>query len=426
MFLEKLSVRNLRSLGSAELDFIANDDEERVRKWSLLVGENGTGKSTILKAIALILAGSDELPFLLGDPQSWVRQGTKEAVITARLRTADWGARDVELVIGAEDHPREVYNRNEQTLAALDSAIRNASQNYFVVGYGPYRRVADSPTLIPESPSRPARAQSVMTLFDRNAVVNPLPAWAMSVHYELGDEGLEIVRDALDTLLPGVAFQEIDRRSKTLLFRTADGVVPLEQLSDGYQNVAVWIGDLLYRVNSAFAHRKRPLEARGLLLIDEVDAHLHPAWQRQLRQFLDTKLPNFQIVATTHSALTLQQAHEGDATVLSRDESRVVRAKPFPGDPSKLRLHQLYDLAFRIGSLDSWEIEQAKDVYRTLHEKDQGGGLSLDEQARLKAAADTLEAVPDEPADGMGNPVMDAFLRKVDDLTSSLQGQIRP
>lgn len=423
MFLESLTIRDLRSLSSVDLDFSAPDQDEGIRKWSLLVGENGTGKSSILKAIALVLAGSECLPFLLGQPRSWVRQGASRAVIRATLRTAAGETRDVELAIGAKDTPSDIYRQNSETLARLDDAVRHAQQNYFVVGYGPYRRVGDAGSVIQESSSRPHRAQSVQTLFDRNAVVNPLTSWAVSLHYERGDEGLAIVRDALDTLLPGVSFDSIDRATRTLMFRTADGIIPLEELSDGYQNVAVWIGDLLYRVTSAFAHFKRPLEARGLLLIDEVDAHLHPAWQRRLREFLNNKLPNFQIVATTHSALTLQQAHEGDATVLSREPDGQVKAAGFPGDPSKLRLHQLYDLAFKITSLDSWEIEQAKDVYRALADRPEGD-LAESERVEFANAKQTLEQLPPGRDDALGNPVLEEFFRKVDFVTTSLKQSI--
>ncbi|MFC7737587.1 AAA family ATPase [Roseomonas sp. GCM10028921] len=419
MFLKSLKIRDLRSLPSVDLEFSTLDDEREIRKWSLLVGENGTGKSTILKSIALVLAGSECIPFLLGQPKAWVRQGAHRAVIGATLRTAAGETREVELVIRADDEPSDTYKRNSETLSRLDDAVRHAQQNYFVVGYGPYRRVGDTGSMIQESSLRPQRAQSVQTLFDRNAVVNPLSSWAISLHYERGDEGLEIVREALDALLPGVSFNTIDRKTRTLLFRTADGTFPLEDLSDGYQNIAVWIGDLLYRVTSAFAHFKRPLEARGLLLIDEVDAHLHPAWQRRLREFLNNKLPNFQIVATTHSALTLQQAHEGDATVLSRNSDGEVRAADFPGDPSKLRLHQLYDLAFRITSLDSWEIEQAKDVYRALANRPEED-MAADERVEFAIAKQTLEQLPTSRDDALGNPVLQEFFRKMDDVTAAL------
>jgi len=76
MFLKSLTIENCRSLAMVDLDFASYGTSDNVRKWSMLVGENGTGKSTILKAIALLLGGSDALPHLLGSARSWVPQGS--------------------------------------------------------------------------------------------------------------------------------------------------------------------------------------------------------------------------------------------------------------------------------------------------------------------------------------------------------------
>ena len=67
--------------------------------------------------------------------------------------------------------------------------------------------------------------------------------------------------------------------------------------------VAAWIGDLLYRITETFEDYRAPLEARGLLLVDEIGLHLHPSWQRQLLDYISRKLPNFQRVVTTHSPM---------------------------------------------------------------------------------------------------------------------------
>lgn len=98
-----------------------------------------------------------------------------------------------------------------------------------------------------------------------------------------------------------------------MIFKTPEGEVPLDDLSDGYQNVAVWVGDLLYRITSTFGDYKSPLKARGVLLIDEIDLHLHTKWQRSLLSFLKNKLPNFQLIVTTHSPMVAQQADDGDS-----------------------------------------------------------------------------------------------------------------
>lgn len=422
MFLERIFIENIRSIGSAGFDFTSTGSEQSMRKWSLVVGDNGSGKSTALKAVALVLAGSDGLPHVIGEPRSWVRRGEKTGRILASVRTAEWKERQFELVIGVGDLPSDVLKRNAEGLSRLDDALRHAAQNYFVVGYGPYRRLSP-PSIAATSSRLPVRAQSLITLFDKDAAMTPLASWAMGLEYRRGADGLGIVRDAMNALLPDIQFEHIDKESGTLLFSTPDGPLPLEQLSDGYQNVAAWIGDVLTRVTDSFAHHSNPLHARGLLLIDEVDAHLHPTWQRRLRDFLDTTLPNFQIVATTHSALTLQQSHEGEAVILKRTPAGDVSARPFPGDPSKLRLHQIYDLAFGITSLDSWEIEQSKQQYRELTKR-RVETLSVEETQTLETLRRTLQGLPDDPSPALGNESLDQFFRKFEQATETISNQI--
>src|SRR5262249_33697602 len=100
------------------------------------------------------------------------------------------------------------------------------------------------------------------------------------------------------------------------------------------------------------------------------------------------------------------------------DTNRLVQATEFPGDPSKLRLHQLYDLAFRISSLDSWEIEQSKEKYRELSSK--GEALTGSERAELMEVQAKLEAIPAERADSLGNETLDKYFSTLEDLTRSL------
>ena len=121
-------------------------------------------------------------------------------------------------------------------------------------------------------------------------------------------------------LLPGVEFLRIDKKQGELIFSTPDGKVPMVRLSDGYQTTAAWCGDLLYRITRAYGNYKNPLAARGLLLLDEIDLHLHPLWQRELMSYLEEKFTNFQIVATSHSPMTVQQAGPGELFVMRRPD----------------------------------------------------------------------------------------------------------
>lgn len=217
----------------------------------------------------------------------------------------------------------------------------------------------------------------------------------MDMEYRRSTAGLEIVRNALADLLPGITLSRIDRDTRQLLFATQDGELPLDQLSDGYQNMAAWCGDLLYRITTTYHDYKRPLSARGLLLIDEIDLHLHPVWQRVLQHILDSKLPNFQLLCTTHSPLTAQQAGEGELYFLRREGATgPARLAAYAGVPNKLLTHQaLLSPAFGLASMNSKAVEDLRGEYQSLQEAE--GSLSRTQKTRLNRLRDVLSDVPD-------------------------------
>lgn len=395
MFLRKLILQNVRSIEQLEIPF--TDLEGGTRKWTLLLGENGCGKSTVLRSISLLLAGSEALPELLGNPDTWIRLGRKDCTFHADLVTADNEERSVDFKLRRGIGLKEVFAENKEALDLLDRAIAHSARNYFTIGYGVSRRLSAENTHFSSSERfRHPRAQSVATMFSPDATLNPLESWAMDLDYRRKDEGLKIIKSALADLLPNVTFQNIDKEHKQLMFKTPDGLIPLSQLSDGYQNVAAWCGDLLYRITSIFADHKRPFHARGLLLIDELDLHLHPLWKRQLVDFLTEKLPNFQIIATTHSALTVHQAGEGELFMLRRDSPQSAPTlQQYEGAPRNLMLHQLLlSPIFGLTTVDSKPVEQMRKEYKSLQSKS-GKKKTSTEKKRLSALRQELQDLPD-------------------------------
>jgi hypothetical protein len=395
MFLKRLYLKNVRSLRELELLFTTPDD---IRKWTMLLGENGVGKSTVLRALALLLAGSEALPELIGEPSTWIHMGNPECLIQADIITAKKEARAIELRIHRNDKVKDVFERNKQTLDDIDKAIAHSARNYLTIGYGVSRRLSSDNSLSSKSSGgmRNVRAQSVATMFSSDATLNPLESWAMDLHYRRGRQGLEIVKKALTHLLPGVEFEGIDKDERKLIFRTPDGRIPLSLLSDGYQNVAAWCGDLLYRITEIYSNFKDPFSARGLLLIDELDLHLHPLWKRQLVNFLNEKLPNFQIIATTHSALTAHQTGAGELFVLRREHpDSPPSLYQYPGAAHNLMLHQLLlSPVFGLSTVDSKQVETLRSEYKNLRAKPKSK-LNTTEKTRLKELRDELENLPD-------------------------------
>ncbi len=382
MILESIEITNIRSIEHMTLDMTLPPEQgQGVRKWTLLLGENGTGKSTALKASGLVLAGSDSLPFVLGEPTAWIRNGQSEGSIRAVLQNAEHEQREVWLEFHKGMRRSDFVKHNISGLDALDAALSHTQRSYFTVGYGALRRLGGSEIGSPREGNEPHRARSLSTLFDNDAILNPLQAWAMGLEYRTGETGTKIIQQAMAGLLPETEFVGIDRKLGDLIFETPDGEVPLSRLSDGYQNVTAWIGDLLYRITEAFDDYDDPLSTRGLLLIDEIDAHLHPKWQRNLREFIDDKLPQFQIIGTTHSVLTAQQMEQDECLILTRDE-KGVHSREFPGAPADLRAHELLAIGFGVESLDSMRLQKQKETYRRIKRgelKAEDSGVRLDE-----------------------------------------------
>jgi DNA repair exonuclease SbcCD ATPase subunit len=95
MFLQRLTLSNVKSF--KELEIVLTQENGNTRAWTLILGENGTGKSTILKSAALLLAGSDALPELLVRPDDWIRLGASSCSLHADIVTAEGEERTVDL-----------------------------------------------------------------------------------------------------------------------------------------------------------------------------------------------------------------------------------------------------------------------------------------------------------------------------------------
>lgn len=391
MFLKSIHLNNVKCFSDIALSF--EDEKGNIRKWTLLLAENGMGKSTLLKAIALVTGGSDAITDLLGEPSDWVRSKKQGCEISAVLVTNEKEERKINLRIEPEDTRADVIVRNKESLAWLDEALNRRNRDYFVLGFGASRRLNTiNSRRAKTSVFTNNRAQRVATLFDPDAVTTSIDSWAMDLDYIKNRTGLETIRKVLSNLLPEVKFHRIDKQSGQLLFNTPDGIVPLHCLSDGYLAMTAWVGDLLFRVSENFGDIEgQSLTAKGLLLIDEIDLHLHPKRQRELFSFLDEWLPNFQFVATTHSPMTAQQAGEGELHCLMRERGKI-RIYPFSGTPKTLLLHQLVmSPAFGLDTDESKSVEDMKNRYRSLRDK---ADLSSKEREELNKLTAFLTNLP--------------------------------
>ncbi len=322
MFLKKISLRNFKCHEDLTIDFSTDDAVKNpVRKTTFITGENGAGKSALLQAIAMVTGGSEALRYLPGFANNYIRHGQEAAEIEATITTAQGEERYLSLLLRRNETPRDAVARAREGLLPVDAALRHTHRSYFVAGFGSSRRLdaARYTTAVRPFHMANTRYAAVHSLFNRDALLRPLPDWAADVLGRGGPEAMDALAGAINTFLPAeVRFHSITPEGE-VYFDTPDGLLPQELLSDGYQQTVAWVGDLLYHVSRSFGDYKNPLKARGLLLIDEADLHLHPAWQRQLYRFLAEGLPQFQVIATTYAPATEESAKADEILVLQRN-----------------------------------------------------------------------------------------------------------
>jgi predicted ATPase len=405
MYLVNLELKNFRAIRHMAIDFHESASPE-ARRWTVFLGENGCGKSSILKAIGLILAGSEALPDLLGEPDQWIHVGESQAEITAVVQTQNYEPRTIQLVLTRGDRRDSVLRNNSQRLELLDAAIEKADRNYFIAGYGAFRRPPDPRRSVSSSVER-GRAAQLATLFSSAQDLINIEQWAMDVDYSTAGSGRDLISETLARLLPGMKFHDIDKVNRSVIMDTVDGLVPLRQLSEGYQAMAAWAGDLLYRMTQTFRDWTKPLEARGVLLLDEMDLHLHPVWKRNLVDFMDSAFPHLQIISTTHSPLSVQQCREGELFVVKREPAGPMLF-PFQGDPSKMRLSDLF-LSPLIGldTLDSPRVASLRMEARDIELKP--GRMSESDTKALAAIGEALEGT--DPLPGSEAPSLKPILQ---------------
>ncbi len=291
--------------------------------WNLLLGDNGCGKSTLLRAIALGLCGDDATAQVAG--ASLLRDGTTQGSIT--------------LHVGADTFTTELVHTGREVKVKCHQMTPLQAGNWAVLGFPALRGAAsqrlDGPGELPQDPSvrdlLPLLTGRLDTRLDqvKQWLVN-ISLVAMSTtgrpevkrFQRLRDEFFDLMR----RLTPGVdyTFERVDTSTWQVLVRTRDGVVPIESLSQGTSSILNWAGTLLERMYQVHDNETRPREQPALVLIDEVDAHMHPEWQRALVGLFRELFPRVQVVATTHSPLVLGSAADASVRVLERDDAGAI------------------------------------------------------------------------------------------------------
>jgi predicted ATP-binding protein involved in virulence len=140
---------------------------------------------------------------------------------------------------------------------------------------------------------------------------------------------LNAIKETLKELLPYVTDIRITQPSEELpnprvQFQIPEGWLSLSQLSLGYQTMIAWMVDLSARLFKEYPNSKNPIAEPAVVLIDEIDLHLHPKWQRTIMSYLSERFINTQFIVTAHSPLIVQAAENANIVVLKRENDNVI------------------------------------------------------------------------------------------------------
>ena len=308
-----ISIRNFKGIETLDLDVPEGPEGQRGIPGALtLLGENAAGKSSVLEAVALALLGTSQIGFLKLDGKAFLRRETRG---------------DVEML-----HPAEVGVRltdGHEVRLRIDGNGRFFGDDQpatVLVGYGPRRFFEQKRNVKRFS----APWHRIRSMFDP-AVTLPHPSkWLLSC----SQQHFNIAVRALRTLLV-LPDQAIVRRSiyedpggSDILFELNGRVEQLSRLSEGYKAVVAMGVDIMREMLEYWPDLET---ARGTVLIDELDTHLHPRWKMRIASRLRTALPNVQFLTSTHDPLCLRGYYDGEVQVLRRGEdSRVERVQDLP------------------------------------------------------------------------------------------------
>jgi energy-coupling factor transporter ATP-binding protein EcfA2 len=431
MYIHKVSLRNIR--GFEALDFELARSDGKYSSWTVFTGDNGSGKSTLLKAIAVGLVGKDTARSLQLSFHRWIRDGTAQEESSIQLEIVrceeddaltdpgqkpsdhfpakiafENGSKETTLRKAKPSGKYQKYSTPERTIWSLDA------DGWFSCSYGPFRRVFGASPEATRQMVAPATERFV-TMFQEAASLAEVDQWMRLLkHKELENkdadrEQLALVLELLrDDLMPNrITVDRVD--SDGLWLKDRNGVqLAWGEMSDGYRAAAALLGDIVRHLIGTYGLEgltekttdgKTVIKRSGVVLIDEIDAHLHPEWQREIGFWLKRHFPNIQFLVTTHSPIICQAADPNGLFVLPEPGSD---AKPCPLSDEEYRKviasrpdTILLTSAFGLQNTRSPRAVEGRAEFAKLEAKKRAGG-KLTQGEKERAEQLQLFAAPDE------------------------------
>jgi energy-coupling factor transporter ATP-binding protein EcfA2 len=452
MYFTSLEIESVRCFGQpTKLDL--TDDAGNPAQWTLLLGDNGVGKTTLLQCLAWMRPlpkgreqsnvfkaddESDEPPPLTKGSLGPALSDEENDVLESLLRTG----KTHEVLLRAEMcQNKEFVNSNKDTASVGKGARINTGVKItyskkgalegmkpmgntkietigeyhepFIIAYGANRQMGlDNLVLSELDDPIAARLSAVTTLYDAEEILQNLDYAAAKKEYEGKENALLLkFKHLLAQILPDTKIKDvkdIEINAPNMLssssvpggvrVNTFSGLVPLSALSLGYRTTLAWTIDLAWRLFSHYPKSPNPLSEPAVVLVDEIDLHLHPRWQRTIMDDLTELFPRVQFIATAHSPLMVQSTPDANLAVAQKENDEVI----IVNDPEVVR-------SWRVDQILTSELfgvpaSRDKNTEKLFREKEallDKTSLSPQDEARLSKIDSEIAALEtaDNPAD---------------------------
>lgn len=316
MYIRQIGIQNLRCFAHTEVSLSAPGGKGDFPNVNVVLGGNGAGKTTLLRALAIGLI-SPALPSSGFIPFQLVRFSSDGKAVNSVEGVSEVPASPTSFnTLISENGDRESLShwQNDQFWEAV---LEDGGEQFFLCGYSAERRVAVAEGL--NDPRFSLRYTRIAGLFEHKAhYLNPIhmlwnQAFPNRLERVISHINELVPHDALEVRLVKAVKGSVQGRSRDRIqlfegnrrvaFFWRGQEVDYTSLSDGYRAFIGWLADLLYNLLLVCPEDKELTEVPGVVLVDEIDLHLHPEWQRTVVPSISEAFPNLQFVFTTHSPL---------------------------------------------------------------------------------------------------------------------------
>jgi hypothetical protein len=416
MFLRRIHIRNVRSI--ADLVWELPPDAAGPG-WHVILGDNGSGKTSFLRALALALIGPRRAAGLRQSWNEWVRTGTNEARIEIAIDELSVAPpREAVTVVlsrespminssglaptlssgGVPDEERPPSSRLWGT-ASGSNVMKGA---WFSASYGPFRRFTGGDKEQEQLYASHTELARHLSMFGEAVALTEALSWLQSLKFKQleGNREGELLSPIIVFInqpgfLPhGVRVHDVT--SSGVEFVDANGFdIAVQSLSDGYRSVLSMTFDLLrhlalsHDTQTLFSANHEQIIASGIVLVDEIDAHLHPSWQRTIGIWFRRHFPNVQFIVSTHSPLVCQAAEGGSVFRLAQPSA----------DPSSDRGEMVTGLALKRLLYGNVLDAYGTGVFGDGVKRSDSGQKKLERLAELNTQELVGQLTPDEQRD---------------------------